>query len=264
MTEADRHHTEIEVRATSLYVGQETVYERSEISEQEVLSFIEQGSAGKVAVILEGPPLYLWPHPDLPTQTWHHPSVRNGWRIVDTLEGVIPHDVLHHMVLIDDFNNIEGEVTEEIIAERLAALRETVNEIGSSSVFSDRPFQVRRHRESDFVRDDRESTCSYLDAGFQRQKLLLQHKAAEEQGVSLSETLSIVIHPHTFQRQQSAMLGHLLGEMKRPPFDSIPKKDRRRYIEDTYRHVWLDDGGRVDSVTRPIWEGNKFVHTRLR
>jgi len=47
--------------------------------------------------------------------------------------------------------------------------------------------------------------------------------------------------------------------MKNPPFDRLSKKQRRNVVSLVYRHVWIAPDGEVDSVTVPVWEGNKFI-----
>ena len=36
-------------------------------------------------IILEGPPVYLWPNQGFPHQCQDHPSVVSGWQVIDGL-----------------------------------------------------------------------------------------------------------------------------------------------------------------------------------
>ena len=34
--------------------------------------------------------------------------------------------------------------------------------------------------------------------------------------------------------------------------------DRRAFIEEAYRHVWISTEGHIEAYTRPVWDGNGF------
>ena len=220
----------------------------------------------KSRIGFEAPPLYLYPNTgeEYATQRWESPALRNGWRFSGEIIPEVKGKKVTHFILIDDFNNVPDGVEERHHLEQLFRLK-SVPELASSDIFISNGHEVVRRLESEFVQDGKQNRCSNLDASFQREKIIFQ--AEPEEGIPLldamNETLLIVVHPDGFQQQQSLMLTALLGELKHPPFHQIPKSKRREVLSDMYRHVWFGNEGSITSVTKPVWDGFRFVHEEV-
>lgn len=206
----------------------------------------EASRADSRVIVVEGPPLYLWPHPDFPVQDPTHPSFVAGWELLDRIGAEIPDDSFQHWKLVDDYNNRPDDDQVPVITEPVGSL------------FSDAAPRLKADRvfwESEFVDPSSlRNGCSNLDAAFQYQKL----EAATDHTDLLRAPLMLVVHPSEFVPQQRQMLSHLLGHMKQEPFARMPKADRRAFIEETYRHVWISTEGHIEAYTRPVWDGNGF------
>lgn len=219
----------------------------------------------KDRVIFEFSPFYLYPSCELGyrTQSWDHPAFRNGIRFVSEVSSQIPQEKVIHFILVDDFNNVPESVTNSEIMQRLMEARR-IPELAESVLFSPHTnSQSVFYWESDFVQEGTKNSCSNLDAAFQKEKILFDRKADEMNLQNLKSTLLVVAHPVEFRSQQSLMLSSLLKEMKQPPFQKMSKLERFTTLSEMYCHVWFDDGGNIDNVTRPLWDGNKFVHEEL-
>jgi len=240
-------------------------YESME-SMNRALSVVESTARHRDDIILEGPPIYLWPRPDNPTEDIRSNPATNGWLFLNELSMRLADREPEHFVLIDEFNNRPEEENE------VSAEEEFRRMVDASPILNDLPIlqtegTAQVLKETSFTgEDDSKNKCQFLDAGFQMQKLISvveSNMDAEEMLARLRSTLLIVVHPDTFQSQQSAMLGALMGKMKDSIFSMIPKSVRRDIISSAYMHVWLDEGGRVTGVTQPEWDGNKFVHKEV-
>src|SRR3990167_710325 len=147
-------------------------------------------------VILEGPPIYLWPSYRHPNQHPDHPSQVAGWKIVDGLSAHVPQRLLNHWMLIDDFNYRPRGLSQHSIG--------SLSEVASGFVrgLSHLAGQVHQaYWESEFVEGyplSPNNECSYLDARFQFRKIV----DTVDPGDLTQLPRLIVVHPVTFRRQQ--------------------------------------------------------------
>lgn len=221
--------------------------------------------AFKDRVIFEFSPFYLYPSCEIGyrTQSWDHPAFRNGIRFVSEVSSQILPEKVIHFILVDDFNNVPEGVTNSDIMRRLMEARR-IPELAESALFSPcTNGQSVFYWESDFVQNGAKNSCSNLDAAFQKEKILFDRETDEVNLHNLRSTLLVVAHPSEFRSQQSLMLASLLEKMKQPPFQKMSKVERFTTLSELYCHVWFDDEGDIANVTRPFWNGNKFVHEEL-
>ena len=231
-----------------------SVYERT-------IVHLEGEASNAGMVIPEGPPIYLWPDAKYPSQRWDNKGFELGWSMVNDLTARISSNV-HHFFLVDEFNNRPVDFDEGWENHILNQIAYVSPAFSRTSLLQqdNHPRNVARFRESDFLKAGEPNGCSNLDAAFQFQKLLFFAERYPDFTLEHLQRLKLyMIHPVGFQQQQGLMLCALLGEMKRPPFDRLSKKQRRDVISSIYRHVWIDEDGEIESVTFPVWDGNKFV-----
>lgn len=226
----------------------------------------------KDQVIFEGSPIYLYPNTDAGymSQAWDHEGLLQGWTLVTSVCDALESSQTTRprpFVLIDEFNNLPEGYTNRDFMQRFARFIQSSPVIEASPIaksgIGDSAAIYRL--ESEYTRPDDPSfnVCSTLDAQFQKEKFLFERDDPQLSLAKLRSTLLVVAHPVEFKHQQSLMLASLLGEMKKPPFHRMSKEERRTAISELYMHVWLDDGGNVESVTRPVWDGDKFAHQEL-
>lgn len=247
-----------------LRIYQDSFFERStSYTTSDVLAIVEEETAKKSVMVLEGPPIYLWPQPSYPSQQWYHPAFTQGWSLTTAIGNFVAADKIQHFVLVDDYNyRPEGEVDLE---RRALELGHQAPALVMSPVFDGEAniLPVQRYLESAFVQENGNNQCSSLDAQFQREKILHQLMEGRVDLSSLNQLLLVVVHPQEFQSQQSIMLSSLLGLMKDAPFQQIPRKKRPGIVSEMYRHIWLDDTGNITNVTQPHWDGNKFIFNEI-
>lgn len=234
------------------------IYERT-------ISFLEKEACLSTVVIPEGPPIYIWPDDRYSTQRWDGSSFNIGWQLINDIATRLSSKT-YHFFLIDELNNRPPFVEESEVNGILNQIARTSSALLNSSLLQrdDDRERIRRYKESDFVRNDSSNRCSNLDASFQREKLLFfTEHFPEITFENFKHLLLIVAHPIAFQQQQALMLSALLGEMKNPPFNQLPRQQRRSIISSIYRHVWIDENGGIDSMTIPVWNGSKFIFTSL-
>lgn len=236
---------------------------REPIGEETALALVEQEARHRGEIVTEGPPIYLRPLPGS-TADYDHPTFQQGWKFTARAQGRLSSRRPRHFVMVDDVNIPKGEfplATDDIIeafgvAPGLRGL-ELLQEGKVDGYF----------RESSFTTGIPENDqCSDLDSRFQMEKIwaITKGLSAEEAVSAIRTAMFLVVHPVDFQLQQSAMLSKLLGQFKADPvLSKISKEDRRRIVEDLYVHVWVDDSGKVVSVTRPSWNGQKFVNEQI-
>lgn len=219
-------------------------------------------------VILEGPPIYLFPDPEpgYEMEDIGSASSIEGWNTLDHLAETISHVSQEHFVMIDDFNGrpegtlyVDPEVSLDLLTQgaRLSDL----------SILQPSGIQ-RTFLESTFTDQDDESRnkCSFLDAKFQMAKinsLLKDYMTPQQAATALREALFVVVHPTVFAGQQEMMLEAILGEMKdHPQLKVLSKQERMDLIGRLYIHVWVDNHGDVAGVTQPMWnkDQGRFEH----
>ncbi len=195
-------------------------------------------------IILEGSPIYF--HPEHPSQHWESIEFQRGWEIAAqiwdaALGAEIP---VSHWVLADNYNNRPDPSAYRFEFPEELAGHEHFNQLEIDHLFY----------ESDFAETGKDS-CSRMDAQFQIRKL-------EEAYMSGARPLVISVHPESFQSQQIAMFDFLQSEIKRGEvFAGVPKGERKRFLEETFMHVWVNEFGEVSSITQPKWNyGGQIDH----
>lgn len=66
-------------------------------------------------VILEGPPIYLWPRPENPTERLDNRAVATGWILTDAIAEMLGDT--QHFMLVDDYNNRPANTTVDVRAQ---------------------------------------------------------------------------------------------------------------------------------------------------
>lgn len=242
------------------------------INAETAVDIILQEIGSKRNVILEGSPIYLYPSSEsgYVSQQWDNGAFLQGWAFISLLQDRLTKVGTAHLtpfVFVDEFNNIPEDYTNRDFLRRFAQLVKSSEIIESSPIGNpgENESSVIYRLESEFTRPDDSSfnICSNLDAGFQREKLIYTSNQDSPILESLRDTHLVVIHPEEFKSQQAMMLVSLLGEMKNPPFNQISKSHRREVLSDIYTHVWFDGSGLIQSLTHPVWDGNKFIHEEV-
>src|SRR3989338_9229650 len=84
----------------------------------------------------------------------------------------------------------------------------------------------------------------------------------------------MVVHPVSFQNQQSGMLAELWKRLAgAPDVGAIAgclgtgREELRLKLRDSFlarfSHHWVEADGRVSAVTRPVWKGGKVLHESI-
>lgn len=197
-------------------------------------------SKGQSQLIIEGPPVYLWPDRRSPSQDWSSPQFQSGWIFTDyfvnTTDGLA-----NQWMLLDEIHNTPSSFDPK---NNLGILNQFTSQIKNL------PYDLPTLRQSDqvflegdFLRKVGSDSCSKLDAAFQLTKI-----------GAYTQPLLMVVHPEEFIGQQKSMLTELLGQMKNNSnFSSMTKDDRKKFIEQTFFHVWTDGNGELSGITKPQW-----------
>lgn len=206
--------------------------------------------------LIEGPPIYAFPNREFPAQMWTSPGFLKGWecvkRLVDVIEEADPQVRVSHWLMVDDVNNRPPDQAENEKLNIKTVLGGIQNITGVQIPLFSRIDQA--FLESQFVDSASDNKCATLDASFQMRKLEAVKGFGDQAGVMV-----LICHPLEFQNQQRMMLERLLNEMKKSEaFKSVSKGERREYIGQVYRHMWVDKHGEVDDFTAPQWNGNSF------
>lgn len=217
--------------------------------------------SGFKPLIIEGPPVYLWGNREYPGQAWNARSFVAGWSLTDAvLQTFSPslQDGIQHWLLIDDIHNVPAGFADlsqsgrkeniwRFYLDQLDLLPSPISILGHSK---------QAHLESDLLALIGEDSCTKLDALFQLAKIMPYFDSEINKG--LQTPLVVVTHPMSFQKQQAAMLSNLLGVMKQNEIGAT-KSARRDLVQTLYRHIWFDGTGTLDSITLPVWDGQKFI-----
>lgn len=198
-------------------------------------------------IIVEGPPIYAFPMPQYRSQHWQSPEFAHGWKQLSGMARIMEKSTsVSHWVMIDDVNNRPVNSAPVSINQTLQAIQQQTGEI---------PLFDRvdvAYLESEFINDPKKAKCATLDASFQMHKMSRLSYTPEE-------TKLVICHPLAFQNQQRMMLEHLLAEMKTSQvYSTISKNSRRELLRNLFLHLWVDENGIIDQVTKPVWQKNSF------
>jgi hypothetical protein len=231
-----------------------------------VMRQLEVESQTKMAVIVEGPPVYLWPPsgPAFDSMQWRSKSFRSGWNFVNVFAGRIPERKLFQYVLIDDLNYLPKNAENSDIRKQIARLRDSSPEIQQSALFRPTGEQVKVILESKLGSDKYTLHCSRLDAAFNLDKIIDQVGVGGSPLLfagNANRLMLVVVNPETVEvsSEQSNMLMELYRLLrKHPEFQKYSKKWSSEAITDTFRHVWVDSHGNVKGLTKPEFHGSHF------
>lgn len=207
-------------------------------------------------LIIEGPPVYLWPDRRSPSQDWSSPQFQSGWIFTDYFVNTTS-SLTNQWMLLDEIHNTPYGFDPK---NNLGILNQFTSQIKNL------PFDLPTLRQSDqvflegdFLRKVGSDSCSKLDAAFQLTKI-------DTYTYDSLQPLLVLVHPEEFVSQQKSMLTELLGQMKNNyNFSSMTKDDRRKFIEQTFFHVWTDGNGELSGITKPQWSerAGKFVFAQV-
>jgi hypothetical protein len=230
---------------------------------ESALRYIERESRTRYSVILEGPPIYLWPA--MQSQTWDTPAFRSGWSLVNDATKRLPQQKLQEYILIDDFNYRPKLATEVDEQKRMNALWQSSDDVNRSSITIDPPWSVRRISEKALAEASGERTCSRLDAEFNRIKIIDQLKGFGENGwlypENLNKLLLVVVNPDSteIRSEQLNMIQALYEKLRQhDAFQRVSKRATREILCEMYRHIWVNKDGHIGNVTGFTWDQNKF------
>jgi len=223
---------------------------RSEQTISLVLKEIDRLGIHRVG--FEGCPIYAFPSSrlELKSQQYESEEFKNGWKLGDRLITQLHRDnpglTIHHWVMVDDVNGIEGvPLRRDIFDRTIAAIN---RKIGLIEILKNTDPE-RSFLESQFIKDTKDE-CSILDARFQ----MLQITDAIK-NIDPLQSILLKIHPIGFQFQQALMFQHMLKEMKTDfLFSKRSKQVRISLIESLFVHIWIDDEGKVSDITMPKFQ----------
>jgi hypothetical protein len=210
-------------------------------------------TTAKTLTIIE-PICYLNPHKEQLVSD--HPAMIGSWRYAINISRKVRGAMLAPL-LVDDIDR-EGSITSQTVDDIITA---TATELS----YSDLPWLGGQVIESEIEKQYGNLGCKMFDCLYHRDVL---SQIALIAGDSWEW---IVVHPAIFKDQQSGMLLNLWkmleGDMNWSALSqqNMVNKDKLRAIYrdkflSHFQHVWMDDSGEPESVTRPVFEGGKVKH----
>lgn len=201
--------------------------------------------------IIEGL-IYLYPHKK---EIFHtHPAMKGVWKTCQRLLKQKKNAVFAPL-LVDDINRngfSHVQSVDDILKE------------GMGRKYSDLPWLGGQIMEGKFEKQYGNLGCKAFDSLYHRDVIL---------GLSFigSDWTWTLVNPVNFKAQQAGMLENLWGMISEyisfPALGNIYKKDSnalRSELRDAFlarfTHVWIDDNGEVESVTKPVYRQKKITH----
>lgn len=256
-----KEHTPSIDRAFSIKYDHQPI-DRSEV----IMQQLEVEAQAKVAVIIEGPPIYLWPPslPEFDSLQWRSKAFRNGWKFANTFAERLPERKSFQYILVDDLNYLPKNAENADIRNQIMRLRTSSSEIEQSALFKPQSDNVKILLESQLAADEGTTQCSKLDGAFNAKKILDQVGSGGHPLLypgNAHKLMLAVINPDTavVRSEQLNMMMELYKVLrKNPEFQKYSKKFASEAITETFRHVWLNENGNVKGMTKPIFQGSHF------
>ncbi len=200
------------------------------------------------------PVCYLFPHKEQLVAS--HPSMRGVWRTCSFLLKNHKRALLSPL-LIDDLKR-DGCICEQSIEDFM---------IHTGKNFNSLPWFGEPILESTIEKRFGDLGCKLFDSRYHSTVLL---------PLSLlgNDWRWIVVHPIILQNQQSGMLSDLfkiihqnvnfssLGHFDYIKSELIKDNIREKFLNH-FNYIWIDQEGRIDSRTHPVYKGGKIIHELL-
>jgi len=229
-----------------------------------VMQKLEKEALSKVAVIIEGPPIYLWPPriAAFDTLQWRSEAFLKGWDFTNSFAKRIPEKKSYQYVLVDDLNYMPKHAENSDLHKQIEKLRNSSPEIQQSALFQPPVRQTKIISESSLASDIGTTQCSRIDAAFNARKILdqLGSNALLYAGNATNLMLAVV-NPDTVEIRSEQLnmmmeLYRILRDSKE--FQPFSKKWTVEAITETFRHVWLGENGSITDFSKPQFHGSHF------
>jgi hypothetical protein len=196
---------------------------------------------------------YLYPHK--PELVRAHPAMRGVWKRCEYLTK--PKGSFLAPLLVDDLvrDTIVEQTLEEIIDQNIGRPH------------GELPWYGLPVKESTIAGRFGDLGCKTFDSLYHRDILL-------SLALQAPEWRWIVVHPLSFQDQQSGMLRELfsliygdlnwgvLAQKRMVKTETVRMAARSEFLAH-FEHHWIHDDGQVQSKTRPIYRSGKIVHIAI-
>ena len=190
-------------------------------------------------------------HPHQPEIVADHPAMRGTWAACRHLLGQHPNSFLAPL-LIDNLSRNGA-----------TAPVQTVEQIIGKS-YESLPWFAKPVIESEIAARYGDRGCEAFDSIYHRDILL-------PLSISHPDWRWLVVHPVTFQGQQSGMLEKLwriifgglnlahIARKRRVTADAVRAEIRDGFLG-RFQHHWIGNDGHLCAVTQPVWRGKRVVH----
>ena len=199
-------------------------------------------------ILIEGL-FYAMPHQP---EIYHdHPAMRGVWRLCQQLLRDHPNSYLAPL-LHDDLCRNGGRTTSQTVEQVIGKAYESLHWFAKPVI------------ESEIANRYGDRGCEAFDSIYHRDVIL-------PLSVIYPDWRWIVVHPVTFQEQQSGMLEKLwriiFGGLnlahiarKRQATADVVRAEIREKFFGRFTHHWIGSDGHLCSVTQPVWRGKNVVH----
>lgn len=238
-------------------------------STEKALKILVNEARTKSAVVIEGPPIYVWPA--IPELQWRNQAFIAGMNFENRLDERLQKNKTRRYALIDDLNYRPKRADDSDFRRQLVAMEGSSDAIRQSPVFSGSE-RVVRFLESDLADQVGSTQCSVLDAVFNKAKITDNLYGYGKGGLVYPEwahkLMLIVISPKTapLRAEQLNMVQALYEMLVADPYYRSKRDFRtlvRNIIAQTYRHVWINGQGEVEEMTQIEFSNNRFNYKDL-
>lgn len=206
----------------------------------------------KSITLVEG---LLYLHPHQPEIVADHPAMAGVWRLCRHLLGQHQNSFLSPL-LVDDLSRNGGRAPSQSIEQVIGKAYESL------------PWFAKPVIESDIAARYGDRGCEAFDAIYHRDIILML-------STIYPDWRWLVVHPETFQEQQSGMLEKLyriiFGSLnlahiarKRHLSADVVRAEIRQNFLGRFQHYWIGNDGHLCTVTQPVWREKKVVHEGVK